>query len=131
MSIWGRRMSVRMVAIAVALIAVGGLLAAVTQTPDREITLVARGMTFYQLGDPVTPNPTLRLRAGERVRIVLRNEDRGITHDWAVPNLDVALDQIDWNEDSTVTFNVPETPGRYEYICRPHALMMRGHVVVQ
>jgi plastocyanin len=71
------------------------------------------------------------LIAGERVRIVLRNEDRGITHDFAVPAFDAALDQIDWNEEEDVTFDVPKTPGRYEYICRPHMLMMRGQIVVQ
>lgn len=131
MSIWGFRISAKLMAVVVALFGVGALLTAVTQTPDREITLVARDMAFYQLGDPSTPNPTLRLRAGERVRVVLRNEDRGITHDFAVPALDAALDQIDWNEDTYVTFDVPETPGRYQYICRPHMLMMSGQIIVQ
>lgn len=131
MSIWGYRVSSRLIATAVAIVAIGALAAVMAQTPSREIVLVARGMAFYQLGDPTTPNPVIRVRAGERVRVVLRNEDRGITHDFAVPAFDAALDQIDWNENEDVTFDVPDTPGRYEYICRPHRLMMSGAIIVE
>jgi plastocyanin len=130
MSIWGRRVSVKMIGIAVAIVGLGAWAAAVTQTPDREITLVARGMAFYYLGDPVVPNPPIRLHAGERVRIVLRNDDRGITHDFSVPQFDASADLVDWNETGDVVIDVPDTPGRYEYICRPHRLMMRGEIVV-
>jgi hypothetical protein len=79
MSIWGHRVSVKIIGIAVAVLALGAWVAAVNQAPDREITLVARGMAFYYLGDPVVPNPPIFVNAGERVRIVLRNDDRGIT----------------------------------------------------
>ena len=132
MSIWGYRLTATLVTIAVVLVVVlGGLLTAVTRSADREITLIARGMAFYRLGEPSTPNPVIRVKAGERVRVVLRNDDRGITHDFAVPSFDVALDQIDWNESDDVTFDTPATPGRYEYICRPHTLMMRGTLIVE
>ena len=132
MSIWGYRVTTKLIVMG-GLVAVVGALAAsaVTRPADREIVLVARGMAFYRLGDPTTPNPPIRLNAGERVRIVLRNDDRGITHDFAVPGFDAALDQIDWNEEEDVTFDVPKAPGRYQYICRPHMLMMRGEIVVQ
>ena len=66
-----------------------------------------------------------------RGRIVLRNDDRGITHDFAVPAMDAAVDQIDWNEQADTTFDVPKAPGRYDYMCRPHMLMMRGQIIVQ
>jgi plastocyanin len=131
MSIWGYKVTTKLIAIGVAMVLVGALVTAVTPTPDREIALVARGMAFYLLDDPLTPNPTIRLKAGERVRVVLRNEDRGITHDFAVPAIDAALDRIDWKEENAVTFDVPETPGLYEYTCRPHTLMMRGQIIVQ
>jgi hypothetical protein len=124
-------MSIKVVAVAVALLAVGALLAAVTRTPSREITLVARGMAFYLEGDPAIPNPTIMARQGERLRIVFRNEDRGLTHDLAVPALDAATALIDWNEDDAVTFDVPDRPGAYDYLCEPHAMMMRGRIVVQ
>jgi hypothetical protein len=133
MSIWGYRVTSKLTAIVVGVVVVGALAmtATVPRPADREITLVARGMAFYLLGDSVTPNPPLILRAGERVRVVLRNDDRGITHDFAFPTADAALDQLDWNEEGSVVFDVPDTPGRYEYICRPHMLMMRGQIVVQ
>ena len=133
MSIWGYRLTRKLIAVGVMVVVVGALatVAAVTRSEEREITLVARGMSFYLLGDPTTPNPTITVNAGERVRIVLRNQDRGMTHDFAVPKLDASLDPIDWNEEEDVTFDVPDTPGRYEYICRPHMLMMRGQLVVR
>jgi len=131
MSIWGYRMSLKLIAIGVACVVVGGLVAAVTLAPDREITLVTRGMAFYLESDPGTPNPTIRVKAGERVRIVLRNEDRGLVHDFAVPALDEAVDQVNWNQTSAATFSMPSAPGTYEYICRPHRLMMGGMLVVE
>ena len=132
MSIWGYRVTSKLIAIGVLVVVVGALTsAAVTRPQEREITLIARGMAFYLLGDPTTPNPPITLKAGERVRIVLRNDDRGITHDFAVPAIRASLDPLDWNEEEDVTFDVPETPGRYEYICRPHMLMMRGVIYVR
>ena len=131
MSIWGHRVTAKLIAIVVAVSAVGALATAVGRPADREITLVARGMAFYQVDEPGVPNPTITVKAGERVRVVLRNEDRGIIHDFAVPAIRAALDQTNWNEEEDVTFDVPGTPGRYEYICRPHALMMRGQIVVE
>ena len=131
MSIWGYRVTAKLSVIAVVVVVLGALAAAVPRPQDREVTLVARGMAFYLLDDPVTPNPMIRLKAGERVRIVLRNQDRGIAHDFAVPALDEALDAINWNEEEHVTFDVPTTPGHYEYICRPHMVMMRGQIIVQ
>jgi plastocyanin len=126
MSIFGRTISGRTVAAFAFLMLLIALLPALSSTPTREITLVVRGMAFYLKDDPLRPNPTLEVRAGERVRIVLENRDRGMTHDFAVPALDEALDPIDWNETNTVVFDVPEAPGTYEYVCRPHQLMMRG-----
>jgi plastocyanin len=131
MSIWGHRISVKLIAVAVLLMVVGTLLAAVSQTPDREITLVARGMAFYLEEDPVHPNPTLTVKAGERVRVVLKNDDRGITHDFAVPALDAAVPQVGWNNHADVTIHIPDHPGRYDYKCQPHSLMMHGIIVVE
>ena len=131
MSIFGRRVSPRAVIAAVAVLVVTAMLPVMSKTPSREISLVARGMAFYLEGDMASPNPTIRLAAGETVRIVLRNEDRGMTHDFAIPALETALDATDWNETESVTFDVPAAPGTYEYRCRPHMLMMRGTIVVE
>ena len=37
---------------------------------------------------------------------------------------------IGWNQSADVVFDVPETPGRYDYWCRPHMMMMRGKIIV-
>lgn len=131
MSILGRHISWKWVALlAFAMIAVAGLLPVMTKGQSREIVLVAKNMSFYLEGDS-TPNPELAVKPGEPLRIVLKNEDRGMIHDFAVPGIHAATDAIGWNEQVVVTFDAPEKPGTYEYICRPHLLMMKGtlHVV--
>lgn len=130
MSLSGRTLSGRAVAALALLMVLVALLPALSSTPTREITLVVRDMAFYLPDDPGTPNPTLEVRAGERVRIVLENRDRGMTHDFAVPVLDAALDPIRSNQTETLVFDMPETPGTYEYVCRPHRLMMHGTIRV-
>jgi plastocyanin len=130
MSILGHYVSrtvlVRTAATVVAVMLLAVLLPALTAKPTREIVLVTSGMAFYIEGDAGTPNPTIEVKAGERVRIVVRNQDRGMTHDFAVPAVAAAMDAIRWNQSADVTFDVPDTPGTYQYECRPHRLMMRG-----
>ena len=130
MSFWGHRVSVKLVVTAFVVVLLGAFAVAVSRPAPREITLVVRGMAFYLDGNE-RPNPTITLTAGERVRVVLRNEERGIKHDFAMPAASAALDPIGWNETSEVTFVVPDAPGSYEYWCRPHMLMMRGRILVQ
>ncbi len=130
MSILGHNVSrtvlLKTAATAVVVLLLAVLLPALTTTPAREITLVAKGMAFYLEGDASTPNPTIEVKVGERVRIVLRNQERGMTHDFAVPAIAAAMNAIRLNESGDVTFDVPDTPGTYQYECRPHRLMMRG-----
>ena len=127
----GRRISISAIAVFAVLLVIGAVVTAVVRTPAREITLVARGMAFYLESDPAIANPTLTFKAGERVRVTLRNEERGFTHDFAVPAVQAATDLIDWNEDADVTFDVTDRPGTYDYVCEPHAMMMRGRIIVQ
>jgi hypothetical protein len=130
MSFWGHRVSAKLVVTAVAVLLFGVFAVALTRPAPRAITLTVRGMAFYLDGND-QPNPTITLHAGERVRVVLRNEERGVRHDFAVPAMSAALDPIGWNESSDVTFVAPATPGTYDYWCRPHMLMMRGKIIVQ
>ena len=129
MSFWGRHVSVKLIGTAVVVLLLGAFAVALTRPAPRDITLVVRGMAFYLEGDSL-PNPTIQLTAGERVRITLRNEERGIRHDVALPAMDAALEPIGWNESADVTFVVPDTPGTHDYWCRPHMLMMRGKIIV-
>lgn len=105
--------------------------AAERSAPPREIVLVARGMAFYLAEDPRTPNPTLRLRAGERVRVVLRNEERGISHSFAVPGWRVETRLLEGTGSDTIDLAVPGAPGRQDYRCTPHAAMMRGTIEIR
>lgn len=130
MSVLGRQIPFAAVAGLSALMILAVMIPALSSTPAREITLVAKGMAFYLEGDFRTPNPTIAVKAGERVRITLRNDDRGMTHDFAVAALDASVDPVKWRESAVVTFDAPAEPGSYEYVCRPHQLMMRGVIRV-
>lgn len=96
---------------------------------SREIVLVARQMAFYAEGGG-EPNPTLVVRPGEEVRIVLKNEEPGVLHDLKVGGVNVSVDPIRAGATASLTFRAPVQPGRYEYVCRPHAQMMKGLLVV-
>jgi len=104
--------------------------ACATPAATRDITLIAKGMTFILPADPATANPVIQLRAGERIRLVLRNEAPGLLHDVAIPDLGVEVPQIRAGESAEVTFTVPSTPGKHEYRCRPHGELMKGVVEV-
>jgi plastocyanin len=96
----------------------------------REIVLIARGMTFVLDGRPDDTNPTLTMRAGETVQVVLRNEAPGLLHDFAIPAWNVFTEAIRAGQSTDITFRVPDTTGRVEYQCRPHAQLMNGFVDV-
>ena len=98
-------------------------------TPPREIALVARGMAFYLPGD-ATPNPTIRLAAGERVRVVVRNETAGMKHDFAVDSLSAHIGPLAAGRSAAVEFTAPRQVGQHPYRCRPHARMMKGMIEV-
>jgi plastocyanin len=98
----------------------------------REIHLVARDMTFYVDGveGNAGPNPTLHARAGERIRIVLRNTDVGMSHDFAIRSWSVTTRLLKGRGQDSIEFTVPATRGTHLYSCTPHAEMMGGTIVV-
>lgn len=96
----------------------------------REIHLVARGMTFYLEGDASTPNPIIVINRNEQVRFVVRNETPGIDHDLAIVSL-AAIPPLGAGQTGVLDLTAPAGPGRYEYLCRPHAAMMKGVVEVR
>ena len=131
MSIMGRRVPIRIVLLLAACLVVGTLIPVMSRSDAREIHLVVRDMAFYLTDDPQTPNPTIIVSAGETVRIVIRNDERGIRHDFALPIADTSTRTLGWSEQGEVTVTVPSQPGTYEYVCRPHRAMMRGVIKVQ
>jgi plastocyanin len=131
MSILGRRISSKAIAALAAVMLAVTLLPALSSTPTREVTLVVRGMAFYLENDLRTPNPTIEVKAGERVRIVVKNQERGVTHDFAFPAAGAVMKELTWNQTGQVGFDAPTTPGTYEYFCQPHRLMMKGVIRVE
>ena len=119
------------IAAAAALVVAAVVTSAGAREEVREIRLVARAMSFYLDTDPATANPTLILRAGERVRIVLRNETPGIDHDLAANTLGLDLTPVGVGQVTASELDVPDQRGRHEYVCRPHAAMMKGVIEVR
>jgi len=120
-----------MIAAAVALVAAAVVTTAGAREEVREIHLVARGMAFYLDAEPAVANPPITLHQGERVRIVLRNETPGINHDLAIAGLSAAMSPVAVGTTGVVDLEVPDRPGRHEYVCRPHSVMMKGVVTIQ
>jgi plastocyanin len=87
-------------------------------------------MTFVAADRADIPNPVLSFRSGERVHLVLKNEAPGLLHDLVIPAWDIEIEQMRAGESRDATFTVPDTPGRFEYHCRPHSGMMTGFVEV-
>ena len=96
-----------------------------------EVVLVARDMAFYRDGDFTRPNPPLRFDAGTRVRLVLRNEEPGMTHNFAVPAWDVYTRELTGKGTTRVEFAVPDKKGRQAYECTPHSVLMRGNIEIR
>jgi hypothetical protein len=95
----------------------------------REIVLVARAMRFYVDGTTAA-NPTLHVRTGDQIRLTVRNDNPGLIHDLVIDSLRVVILPLKAGEVRSIDVRIPDTPGRYEYYCRPHALMMRGELYV-
>lgn len=99
-------------------------------TSIREIHVVARDMTFYVDGLS-EPNPTLFVHPGERLRIVFRNTDVGMSHDFVVRSWRVNTRLLKGKAEDAIEFTVPAARGTHVYSCTPHAEMMSGALVVQ
>lgn len=104
--------------------------AVLSRRPVHEIRLVARDMAYYADGKGA-PNPTLTVARGEQVRIVLRNEDPGMIHDFAVPSWNAVTRRLAAGEETVLQFNAPEQPGLGTYSCTPHGELMRGTIRVE
>ena len=96
-----------------------------------EVVLIARGMAFRPATDAGALNPTVRLQAGTRVRFVIKNEEPGVVHNFAIPAWRVDSGSIPGPGERRVEVVVPGKKGREAYQCTPHAAMMRGEILVE
>jgi plastocyanin len=113
-------------------LAATGVAARSAMQPVR-IEIVIEQMTF-RMPDAANPaamidNPTLRVRTGPTVELVLRSLDPGMKHDLLIPELDLRADAVANGESSTIRFTAPK-PGTYTYLCSMHPKLMRGDLVV-
>lgn len=113
--------------------ATGAVLASMAQVAvSRDITVVAKNMVFSvpSLETSGEANPTITLKRGQKVTIILRNDDAGMLHDLVIEGLDVRLETVSCGETTRLTFTVPREPGEYVYLCSFHPTRMRGVFVV-
>ena len=128
------RTYIRIGAIAALVVVAGLMLPRIVASREdvRELRIVARDMTYYVAGAPSDePNPTLRFKAGERVKLVFRNEDTGMSHDFNIDAWDVSTELLNGKGEDVVTFRVPSNTKADRYTCGPHSLMMFGPIVVE
>ncbi len=114
--------------------ATGAVLASMAQgAVSREITMVAKNMVFNvpSLESSGEANPTITLKRGQKVTIILRNDDAGMLHDLLIEGLDVRLEAVSFGETTRLTFTVPREPGKYVYLCSFHPTRMRGVFIVE
>ena len=109
--------------------ATGAIILSARGPAPREIHLVGRNTTFYLEGS-ADPNPVLRVKPGETVRIVFRNVDAGMRHDFTIPDWEVESKVVAGIGETVVTFKAPGH-GRAEYNCTPHATVMKGTIAVE
>ena len=103
----------------------------VSTDPIREINVVVRDMAFYVDGQP-EKNPTITVRAGEQVRLRLRNDDPGFRHDFVIAAWNARTRLLnDRGMEDTILFRAPLVKGDQPYLCTPHSEMMRGTIRVE
>ena len=95
----------------------------------REIVVVARDMAFYLEGSR-SPNPVIGMTSGETIRLTIRNENRGVVHNFQIASWDISVTRLKGGESGSIVIRVPNRPGRHAYTCAPHQALMNGIVEV-
>jgi plastocyanin len=95
-----------------------------TRRPAREIELVARDSRFNGV------NPTIEVAPGERLRLVVKNDDPETWHDLVIGGLDgQRTTLLAPGESATLEFTAPAS-GILKYGCSVHPRFMDGRIVV-
>jgi hypothetical protein len=97
--------------------------------PARQVVLVAREMSF-RLPGQATENPVVHVGRGETIQLILQNDDEGIDHDLSVPEWGVRVDGLAGGTRGVINVRVPDKPGRVEYVCTRHGVMMKGIIEI-
>jgi len=99
--------------------------------PPREVVLVAKSIAFYLPDQPGKPNPTVTLKKGEPVKLVVRNDEPGkVLHCFTITGLNVKTSEdLATGQSETLNFT-PKKKGTFAYACLLHP-SMTGKLVVQ
>ncbi len=114
--------------------ATGAVLASMAQSAvSREITIVAKNMVFSVQSSESAgeANPIISVKTGQKITIILRNDDAGMQHDLVIEGLDSRLEAVSCGETTRLTFTAPREPGEYVYLCSFHPTRMRGVFIVE
>jgi plastocyanin len=97
----------------------------------RQIVLVSTDVEFYLEGKPEDPNPTLKLKVGQPVNLVIRNEEPGkVLHCFNTGDLGVKTTGTLATGESEMLHFTPKKRGTFVYACLLHANMV-GKIVVE
>lgn len=102
-----------------------------SNTEPREILLTTRDVAFELPDQPGHPNPTIHIRKGEPIRLVVRNDEPGkVLHCFTIGGLNVKTSKnLSKGESETLAFT-PNVRGTFVYACLMHP-MMAGKLVVE
>lgn len=97
----------------------------------REVVLIAQGIAFRLADQPEQANPPLKIRKGETVKLVIRNEEPNkVLHCFIIGGLNVKTSrELATGESETLVFT-PKKKGVYAYACLLHP-MMAGKITVE
>jgi plastocyanin len=100
-------------------------------TSPREIVLITKDVVFQNASQPNEPNPTIRLKKGETVKLTLLNQEPDkVLHCFTIGGLGVKTSRhLATGESETLTFT-PREKGVFSYACLMHP-MMAGKLVVE
>jgi hypothetical protein len=96
----------------------------------RVIHLVVRDMAYYVNGHTAA-NPTLHLRRGERLQIIVSNQDAGMKHDFGIDAWQKRTNLIEGIGEARLELVAPLVAGDAVYSCAPHGALMRGTIRVE
>jgi plastocyanin len=116
----------------VVLAGLAGLAWRATARPEpRTVVFTARDMTFWVEGQ-ASANPAVPAAPGEALRLELRNQDPGMAHDLALPELGRSTRVLKTaGEVAAIELRAPDEIGDYDYVCSMHGRLMRGQLRVR
>ncbi len=105
--------------IGITLVGVAGM----RDRPNAILEVVAENFVFS--GN----NPTLYAKPGSKVKLIFRNESRGVEHNLAIEGLDVETEILRPGEREDIIFSVPPQDTILTYSCYLHPIMEGKFVV--